>query len=70
MGHDPQTRLGLEGGEQALVAEPHALELVAFVLEPEVGVAGRRDCDPPDLALDPQVGEARIGPDGARGSSG
>ena len=38
---DAQPRLRLERGTLPVVAEPDALELVAFVLQREVGVAGR-----------------------------
>ena len=65
VGDDPKPGLGLERGPQPVVAEPHALELVALVLEREVGMARRGHRDPPDLALDPQVAEARIGADRA-----
>ena len=40
------------------------------VLRREVRVAGRRDRDPADLTLDPQVGQSRIRADGDRGSPG
>jgi hypothetical protein len=70
MGHDAQPRLRLERGSLAVVAEPHALELTALVLEREVRVPGRRDRHTTDLALDPQVGEARLGPHGASNGSG
>ena len=63
VGDDPQPGLRLERRAQPVVAEPDALELVALVLQREVGVPGRRDRDPPDLALDPQVGQPRIRPD-------
>ena len=65
VGDDPQPGLRLERRAQPVVAEPDALELVALVLEREVGVPGRRDRDPADLALDPQVGQARVGADRA-----
>ena len=65
VGDDAQPGLRLERRADPLVAEPDALELVALVLEREVGVACRRDRDPADLALDPQVGQARVGPDRA-----
>ena len=55
-----QSGLRLERRAQPVVAEPDALELVPLVLEREVGVAGRRDGHAPDLALDPQVGKARV----------
>ena len=70
VGHHPQAGLRLERGADALVAEPDALELVAFVLEREIGMPGRRDRDPTDLALDPQVGQARVGADRAADRSG
>ena len=70
VGHDAQPGLRLEGRAEAIVAEPHALELVALVLEREVGVAGRRDRHPSDLALDPQVGQARVGADRAADRAG
>ena len=70
VGDDPQPGLRLERRAQPVVAEPDALELVALVLEREVGVPGRRDRDPPDLALDPQVGEARVLADGAADGPG
>ncbi len=63
VGDDPQAGLGLERVPDPLVAEPDALELRLLVLEREVGVAGRRDRDPPDLALDPQVAKALVGAD-------
>src|SRR4029077_12214649 len=44
---------------------PYALELIALVLQGEIGMTGGRDGDPADLTLDPQVGQARIGPDRA-----
>ncbi len=62
VGDHSEPGLSLERGTHPVVTEPHALELVALVLEGEVGMARRGDRDPPDLALDPQVGEARIGP--------
>ena len=65
VGDDAQPGLRLERRAEPVVAEPDALELVALVLEREVGVAGRRDRDPADLALDPQVGQARVGADRA-----
>ena len=61
---DPEPGLRLERRADALVAEPDALERAAVVLEREVGVAGRADRDPADLALDPDVGQALVGPDG------
>ena len=70
VGDDPQPGLRLERRAQPVVAEPDALELVALVLEREVGVPGRRDRDPPDLALDPQVGQARVGADRAADRAG
>ncbi len=60
VGDHAQPGLRLERRVEPVIAEPDALELVALVLEREVGVSGRRDGDPPDLPLDPQVGQARI----------
>ena len=65
VGHDPQAGLGLERRALPVVAEPDALELVALVLEREVGMPGGGDRDPPDLAFDPQVRQSRVGADGA-----
>ena len=65
VGDDPEPGLGLERRADAVVAEPDALELVALVLEREVGVPGGRHRDPADLALDPQVARA-AGPRGRR----
>ena len=59
VGDDPQPGLGLERRREPLVAEPDALQLAALVLEGEVGVAGARDRDPADLALDPDVAQPR-----------
>ena len=67
---DAQPGLGLERAAPPVVAEPHALELVALVLEREVGVPGGRHRDPPDLALDPQVDEPRVLADGAADGPG
>ena len=50
---DPQACLRLEHGPHPVVAEPDALELVAFVLQAEVGVTGARDGHSPDLAFHP-----------------
>ena len=63
VGDDLEPGLRLERRPGPVVAEPHALELRAGVLEREVGVAGGRDRDPPDLALDPQVAQAVVGAD-------
>ena len=65
MRHDAQAGLRLERRSDPLVPEPDALELVAFILECEIGVPGRRDRHPADLALDPQVRETGVCPDGA-----
>src|SRR4029077_14713740 len=70
MGDDPQPGLGLERRANALVTEPHALELGFLVLEREIGVAGGRDRDPADLALDPRVAQALVGPNQARDDPG
>ena len=71
MGDDAKAGLGLERRPHPIVPEPHALELRPIVLQREIGMAGRRDRDPPDLALDPQVAQLVVGPnrgrDGARG---
>src|SRR5439155_19234716 len=61
---DPQPGLRLEHGPGPLVAEPDAVEGAAGVLEGEIGVSGAADRDPTDLALDPDVGESRVGSDG------
>ncbi len=63
MDHHPQAGLGLERRPDALVAEPHALELGSIVLEREIRVPGSRVGDPADLALDPQVAEPFVRPD-------
>ena len=60
VGDDPEPGLGLERRPQPVVAEPDALELALGVLQREVRVAGRRDRDAADLALDPQVGQGRV----------
>ena len=70
MGDDPEPGLCLERRAEPVVAEPDALELVALVLEREVGVPRGRDRDPADLALDPQVGQARVGADRAADGAG
>ena len=62
MNDDPEPRLRLERRAQAIVVEPDAVERAARVLEREVGMTGAADRDATDLALDPDVGEARIGP--------
>ncbi len=67
---DPQPGLGLEGAAHAVVAEPHALELVALVLEREVGVPGGRHRHPTDLALHPQVDQPRVLADRAADGAG
>ena len=59
---DLQPGLRLERRADPLVAEPHALQLGSGVLQREVRVAGGRDRDPPDLALDPQVPQPVVGP--------
>src|SRR5207302_170494 len=64
--HDPQPSLGLERGTDPFVAEPDALELRPLVLEREIRMARRRDRDPADLALDPQVPELLVRADQAR----
>ena len=63
MDDDLEPGLRLERGPHPVVPEPDALELGLRVLEREVGVAGRRDRDPPDLALDPQVAQAVVAAD-------
>src|SRR6185503_17786967 len=60
MDDDAETRLGREHRTLAVVAEPDALDLVALVLEREVGMTGGRHRDATDLALDPHVEESRI----------
>ncbi len=60
---DPQAGPGLERRADPIVAEPHARELAALVLQREVGVPGGRHRDPADLALDPQVAQPVVGPD-------
>ena len=70
VGDDAEPGLGLERRALAIVAEPDALELVALVLEREVGMARRGDRDPADLALDPQVRQARVLADGAADGAG
>ena len=61
---DPEPGLRLERRSDALVAEPDALERAAVVLEAEVRVPGRADRHPADLALDPDVPQPVVGPDG------
>ena len=61
---DAKPGLGLERRANAFVPEPDALELGAVVLQREVGVAGARDRDPADLALDPQVPQLVVRADG------
>ena len=50
-------RARLERDDQPVVAEDHAAELGALVLEREVAVAGGADADLADLALDPDAAE-------------
>ena len=65
MGDEPDPGARLERDHHPVVAEDHAAELGAFVLEREVAVAGGADADLADFALDPQVAQA----DGARSAS-
>ncbi len=57
VGDDPEPGPRLERRGEPVVAEPDAGELAPFVLQREVGVAGARDRDPADLALDPHVAQ-------------